>query len=89
VARPVKGKGIFKEYDLGFIHIDSKHWPKRRTSDGEKRKRYLSVAIDWCSHSVHLAIKDDETEKSAIAFLREAAVAFPFRFSHVLTDNGR
>ncbi len=38
--------------------------------------------------SVHLAVKDDETEKSAIAFLQEAAAAFPFRLTHVLTDNG-
>src|SRR3954453_4300908 len=30
----------------------------------------------------------DETEASAIAFLREAAAALPFRMSHVLTDNG-
>ena len=37
---------------------------------------------------MHLAVKDDETEKSAIAFLREAAAAFPFRLTHVLTDNG-
>jgi transposase InsO family protein len=37
---------------------------------------------------VHLAVKDDETEKSAVAFLREAAAAFPFRLTHVLTDNG-
>jgi hypothetical protein len=37
---------------------------------------------------VHLAVKDDETEASAIAFLREAANAFPFRMTHVLTDNG-
>jgi hypothetical protein len=35
---------------------------------------------------VHLAVKDDETEKSAIAFLR--AAAFPFRLTHVLTDSG-
>jgi transposase InsO family protein len=46
------------------------------------------VAIDRRSRSVHLAVKDDETEKSAIAFLREAAAAFPFRLTHVLTDNG-
>jgi IS30 family transposase len=46
------------------------------------------VAIDRCSRSVHLAVKDDETEKSAIAFLQEAAAAFPFRLTHVLTDNG-
>ena len=37
---------------------------------------------------MHLAVKDDETEKSAIAFLREAAAALPFRLTHVLTDNG-
>lgn len=44
--------------------------------------------IDRCSRSVPLAVKDDETERSAIAFLREAAAAFPFQLTHVLTDNG-
>jgi transposase InsO family protein/transposase-like protein len=86
--QPVKGKGTFKDYDLGFIHIDSKHLPKLRTSHGERRKRYLYVALDRRSRSVPLAVKDDETEKSAITFLREAAAAFPFRLTHVLTDNG-
>jgi transposase InsO family protein len=86
--RPRRGQGTFKDYDLGFIHIDIKHLPKLQTADGERRKRYLYVAIDRCSRSVHLAVKDDETEKSAIAFLREAAAAFPFRLTHVLTDNG-
>jgi transposase InsO family protein len=84
----VRGKGIFRDYDLGFIHIDIKHLPKLQTANGERRKRYLYVAIDRCSRSVHLAVKDDETEKSAIAFLREVTVAFPFRVTHVLTDNG-
>ena len=87
-CRPIKGKGSFKDYDLGFIHIDIKHLPKLKTSDGQRRKRYLYVAIDRCSRSVHLAVKEDETEKSAIAFLQEAAAAFPFRLTHVLTDNG-
>jgi transposase InsO family protein len=64
------------------------HLPKLQTSNGERRKRYLYVAIDRRSRSVHLAVKDDETEASAIAFLREAAAAFPFRLTHVLTDNG-
>src|ERR1700754_5119956 len=49
---------------------------------------YLYVAIDRRSRSVHLAVKDDETEASAIAFLREAAAALPFHMTHVLTDNG-
>jgi len=37
---------------------------------------------------VHLAVKDDETEASAKAFLEEALAAFPFRVTHVLTDRG-
>ena len=91
-ARPfsghsAKGRGSFRDYDLGFVHIDIRHLPQLRTADGERRKRFLFVAIDRCSRSVHLAV-NDETEKSAIALLREAAAAFPFRLTHVLTDNG-
>ncbi len=81
-------QGRFRDYDLGFVHIDIKHLPKLQTADGERRKRYLYAAIDRRSRSVHLAVKDDETERSAVAFLREAAAAFPFRLTHVLTDNG-
>jgi transposase InsO family protein len=86
--RPKRGEGKFRDYDLGFIHIDIKHLPKLQTANGERRKRYLFVAIDRRSRSVHLAVKDDETETSAIAFLREAAAAFHFPITHVLTDNG-
>src|ERR1700712_155416 len=87
-VKPARGAGTFRDYDLGFIHIDIKHLPKLQTANGERRKRYLYVAIDRRSRSVHLAVKDNETERSAIAFLKEAAAAFPFRFTHVLTDNG-
>ena len=78
----------FKDYDLGFVHMDVKHLPKLRTSNGESRKRYLYVAIDRASRFVHLAVKDDETERSAVAFLTEAVRAFPFQVTHVLTDRG-
>jgi transposase InsO family protein len=78
----------FKEYELGFVHMDVKHLPKLRTRDGELRKRYLFVAIDRRSRSVHLAVKDEETEANATAFLREALAAFPFRVTRVLTDRG-
>jgi transposase InsO family protein len=80
--------GSFKDYDLGFVHIDIKHLPKLRTADGESRKRFLYVAIDRCSRSVHLAVKDDETTKAAIAFLKQAIAAFPFKVTHGLTDRG-
>ncbi len=69
-GRPKCGQGTFKDYDLGFVHIDIKHMPKLQTADGERRKRFLYVAIDRRSRSVHLAVKDDETERSAIAGLR-------------------
>src|SRR3954465_14886074 len=87
-TQPAKGQGTFKDYDLGFVPIDIKHLPKLQTADDGRAKRYLYVAIDRRSRSVHLAVKDDETEASAIAFLREAAATFPFRMTHVLTDNG-
>jgi transposase InsO family protein len=87
-AAPEKPAGAFKEYELGFVHMDVKHLPKLRTSDGELRKRFLFVAIDRRSRSVHLAVKDEETEASARAFLEEALAAFPFRVTHLLTDRG-
>src|SRR3712207_6318596 len=68
--------------------MDVKHLPKLRAAGGEWRKRFLFVAIDRRSRSVHLAVKDDETEASATAFLREALAAFPFRVTRVLTDRG-
>src|SRR6188472_892889 len=33
--------GTFKDYDLGFVHMDIKHLPKLETADGERRKRFL------------------------------------------------
>jgi transposase InsO family protein len=68
--------------------MDIKHLPKLRTANGESRKRFLYVAIDRCSRWVHLAVKDDELTESAIAFLKQAIGAFPFKITHVLTDRG-
>src|SRR3712207_4311671 len=87
-SRPRKPDGTFRDYDLGFVHVDVKHLPKLRTQDGESRKRYLFVAIDRACRFVHLTVKDDETTASAVAFLTEAVVAFPFQVTHVLTDRG-
>ena len=83
-----KPHGTFKEYEVGFVHVDVKHLPKLRDRDGVTRKRYLYVAIDRASRSVHLAVKDNETTASAVAFLEEARAALPFRVTHVLTDRG-
>ena len=87
-AAPEPAAAKFGEYELGFVHLDVEHLPKLRTADGELRERFLFVAIDRRSRSVHLAVKDEETEASASAFLREALAALPFRVTHVLTDRG-
>jgi transposase InsO family protein len=87
-ATPERAAAKFREYELGFVHMDVKHLPKLRTAGGEWRKRFLFVAIDRRSRSVHLAVKDDETEASAKAFLGEALAAFPFRITRILTDRG-
>src|ERR671932_2400503 len=87
-AKPEAPASKFKEYELGFVHVDVKHPPELRAADGELRERFLFVAIDRRSRSVHLAVKDDETEASAKAFLEEALAAFPFRVTHILTDRG-
>jgi transposase InsO family protein len=34
------------------------------------------------------AVKDDELTTSAVAFLKEAVRAFPFKVTHILTDRG-
>ena len=87
-AAPERPAGKFKEYELGFVHVDVKHLPKLRTVDGEYSKRHLFVAIDRRSRSVHLAVRDEETEAAARAFLEEATAAFPFRVTRVLTGRG-
>jgi transposase InsO family protein len=87
-SRSRKPHGAFKAYDLGFVHLDIKHLPKLRDKGGVTRKRFLFVAIDRCSRWVHLAVKEDETAASAVAFLKEAVQAFPFTVTYVLTDRG-
>jgi transposase InsO family protein len=83
-----KPHGKFRDYEVGFVHMDIKHLPKLRDRDGLTRKRYLFVAIDRASRFVHLAVKDDESAASAVAFLEEAMSALPFRLTNVLTDRG-
>ena len=38
-AAPERPAAKFKEYELGFVHVDVRHLPKLRTADGEWRER--------------------------------------------------
>ena len=40
-----KPHGTFRDYEVGFIHVDVKHLPKLQDRDRVMRKRYLYVAI--------------------------------------------
>ena len=68
--------------------MDIKHLPKLETAEGERRKRFLYVAIDRASRWVHLAVRDNEGTASAIAFRQAAIAAAPVQVTHVLTDRG-
>src|SRR3978361_1962469 len=81
--RTRKPHGTFKDYEGRFVHMDANHLPKLRDRDGQTRKRDLYVAIDRASRFVHLAVKDNETTASAVAFLDAALGAFPLQAQHV------
>ncbi|WP_247649048.1 hypothetical protein [Gluconobacter cerinus] len=35
--RPARGDGTFRDYDLGYVHIDVRHLPKLQTQNDEAR----------------------------------------------------
>lgn len=75
----------FKDYALGFIHIDIKYLPRM---PDEKSRRYLFVAIDRACRWVFMHIYDNQTDESSVDFLKRLKEACPFRIEKILTDNG-
>src|SRR3954464_5024326 len=77
----------FKDYEVGFVHMDVKPLPTLRDRDGITRNRSLYVAIDRASRFVHLAVKDNETTASAVAFLDEALAALRFPIANLVSGS--
>lgn len=73
----------FKEYDPGFLHIDVTYLPKINGV-----KYYLFVAIDRATRSLYYKVYDAKTSTNAECFMLECLGFFPFKITHVLTDNG-
>ncbi len=73
----------FKEYKLGFLHIDVTYLPKL---DGQKY--YLFVAIDRATRLLYYKVYKNKTAHNAELFLKECKEYFPFYITHILTDNG-
>ena len=81
-APPLK---TFKDYELGFLHIDIKYLPRM---PDETQRRYLFVAIDRATRWVYFRIYANQTEASSTDFLRRLRKVAPMKIQTILTDNG-
>ena len=73
----------FKEYQPGFLHIDVTYLPKI-----VNKRKYLFVAIDRATRTLFVAVYNNKTAKNAKKFLQLCLDYFPFKITHILTDNG-
>ena len=75
-------KKKFKEYPMGFIHIDI---TELRT---QQCKCYLFVAIDRATKYAYVEIYEAMTMENASKFLTNLIAHCPFKITKILTDNG-
>jgi len=73
----------FKEYEPGYIHVDVTYLPKFNGI-----KCYLFVAIDRATRLMYYKVYEAKTSENTEAFMLECIDFFPFKLTHVLTDNG-
>jgi len=78
----VSSSGKFKQYEIGFIHIDITEFYL------EKKKWYLFVAIDRITKLCIAEIHTDKTVQSSLTFLDTVITFFPYKIHRILTDNG-
>ena len=69
----VSAKKTFKDYEPGFVHVDTKYLPQM---PDETSRRYLFVAIDRATRWVFLHIYGDMTDKSSVEFPAPAQAGF-------------
>jgi transposase InsO family protein len=77
-----KPKKKFKDYPIGFFHIDI---AEMQTAEG---KLYLYVAIDRTSKFAFVQLVDKANRVTASAFLVALIEAVPYKIHTILTDNG-
>ena len=77
-----KPKKKFKDYPIGFFHIDI---AELQTAEG---KLYLYVAIDRTSKFAFVQLVDKANRVTASAFLVALIEAVPYKIHIILTDNG-
>lgn len=75
-------KKKFKEYDIGFVHIDI---TEIRLG---KQKLYMFVGICRVSKYAYLELHERMTQALATSFLENMIEDCPFKIHTILTDNG-
>ncbi|ETZ07421.1 transposase [Holospora obtusa F1] len=75
-------KKKFKEYPLGFVHIDI---TEVRTDQG---KSYLFVAIDRATKYVYVEMHSKMSVNESSAFLKNLIAHCPFKITKIFTNNG-
>ncbi len=84
VPQPERDKAKkFKAYEPGYLHIDVTYLPK---IDGIKH--YLFVAIDRATRTLLYHVYDAKTADNTVDFMNKCQTFFPFKITHILTDNG-
>ena len=78
---PLKNKKKFKEYKIGFVHIDI---TSVQTKEGVC---YIFVGVERKSKFVYLEIFKNMTTENACKFLENLINYFPFKIHRLLTDN--
>ncbi|WP_408038447.1 DDE-type integrase/transposase/recombinase, partial [Tenacibaculum amylolyticum] len=73
----------FKEYNPGFLHVDVTYLPKINGN-----RKYLFVAIDRATRMVYFKIYGSKTSENAKNFVSDCIKFYPFKLTHILTDNG-
>lgn len=76
-------KKKFKEYDIGFIHVDI-----TQVIIENKQKLYLFVGIDRASKYVFVELYEEMTVARSVEFLEHLIEDCPFKITKILTDNG-
>jgi len=73
----------FKAYKPGYLHMDVTYLPSFKG-----KKAYLFVAIDRATRALFYWVYDKKTAKSTDDFFDKCLSFFPFKITHILTDNG-
>ncbi len=78
--KPVKKR--FRRYEIGFFHVDI---CEVLTAEG---RLHLFVGVDRTCKYVYAELHEAATSSAAARFMRNLALAIPYRLHRVLTDNG-